>query len=72
MVSSIYASIVIHIQTYNRPAYLYSQSYKLLYILLKLFKLGYLVFSNADVFFYFQFIFDLGSQEVNGVLILVV
>ncbi len=34
MASSIYTYILIHIHTYNRHAYLYSQSYKLSYILL--------------------------------------
>ncbi len=62
MVSSIYTYIVIHIHTYNRHAHLYSQSYKLSYIV-KVFKLGYLAiyFLATQMFFsfYFQYILEM-------------
>ncbi len=42
--------------------------------IVKCFNRSYLVFNNADVFFYFQYIFEMGQvpREVNGGLILVV
>ncbi len=74
MVSSIYTYIVIHIQTYNSHAYLYSQSYKLSYILLSLSNLAICFFNKGEVFFYIQCVFKMGQvrQNVNGEHILVV
>ncbi len=74
MVSSIYTRIVIHMQTYNRHAYFFSQIYKLSYILLNFSNLGIWFLAMYMFFSYFQYIFEMGQvpEEVNGELILVV
>ncbi len=74
MVSSIHTYIVIHIQTNNIHAYLYSQSYKLSYILLNLSNLAICILEMQMFFLNFQYVFKVGQvrQKVNGEHILVV
>ncbi len=71
MVSSIHTYIVIHRHIIDMHICILRD---INYHIVKFFKLGYLVFSNADVVFYFQYVFKMEQvrQQVNGEHILVV